>query len=233
VSARKASRRRAPRPARGGGFAPLRGLLAVLLVVGVWGAGLVVFADRVARSTPAPPPAPADALVALTGASSARVSEAARLLEQGLGRRLLISGVNPQSRRAEVRGAAGDAGRAWDCCVDLGFRAEDTRGNAAETAGWTRRHGYRSLIVVTADYHMPRALLELRASLPEVELRPYPVRTGTVDARRWWRRSTDARRLAVEYCKYLVVKARSAILALTGGGPTHPAGVHARGEASA
>ena len=211
----------------------MRGLLVVLLVVGAWALGLLLFADRVARSTPAPLPARADGIVALTGASSLRLSEAARLLEQGRAKRLLISGVNPNSRRAEVRDVARDAGRAWDCCVDLGFRAEDTRGNAAETAGWTRRRGYRSLIVVTADYHMPRALLELRASLPDVELTPYPVRTGVVDARDWWRSSLEARRLAVEYCKYLIVWGRSAVLRATGAPAPRAAGEDARPEASA
>ena len=130
-------------------------------------------------------------------------------------RRLLISGVNPAARRSDVRDVTRDVGREWDCCVDLGRAAEDTRGNASETADWVRRHGYRSLIVVTADYHMPRALLELRASLPGVALRPYPVETGTVSARSWWRSSIDARRMAVEYCKYLLVWARSL---LPGGG---------------
>ncbi len=211
----------------------MRGLVAVLLVVGAWTLGLVLFADRVARSTPAPTLAPADGIVALTGASSLRLSEAARLLEQGRAKRLLISGVNPNSRRAEVRDVAHDGGRSWDCCVDLGFRAEDTRGNAAEIAGWTRRHHYRSLIVVTADYHMPRALLELRASLPDVELRPYPVRTGVVDARGWWRNSLEARRLAVEYCKYLVVRGRSEVLRLTGGASPRSGAEALRPEAAA
>lgn len=200
----------------------MRGLAVILLVALAWAGGLVLFAQRVQRSTPAPAPAPADGIVALTGASNLRLSAAADLLQAGKARRLLISGVNPAARRADVRDAAGDAasdiGRKWECCVDLGFAAADTRGNASETADWARRHGFRSLIVVTADYHMPRALLELHASMPGVALAPYPVATGAVDARRWWRRSPDARRLAVEYAKYLAVAARSALLGLGGGG---------------
>ncbi|MBE7218376.1 MAG: YdcF family protein [Caulobacteraceae bacterium] len=195
----------------------MKGLALILLVVLAWGAGLLAFAHRVQRLTPAPPPPRSDAIVALTGASNVRLAAAAQLLDRGLGRRLLISGVNPAARRSDVRDVTRDFGRAWDCCVDLGRAAEDTRGNAAETADWARRHGYRSLIVVTADFHMPRALLELRASMPDVALRPYPVETGTLQARRWWRDSVDARRMTVEYCKYLVVWARSLVLGLGDG----------------
>ena len=131
-----------------------------------------------------------------------------------MGRRLLISGVNRETTRDQVRATLTAPGRAFDCCVDLGFEAENTQGNARETLDWVARHRYRSLIVVTADYHMPRALLELHAAMPEIRLRPYPVETEVITARRWWARPEDARHMAVEYCKYLVILARSTILSL-------------------
>ena len=205
----------------------MKGLVALAVLVLIWGAGLMAFAQRVQRSTPAPEPPEADGIVALTGASSLRLAAAAELLEEGKARRLLISGVNPAAKRADVRDVARDVGREWDCCVDLGFRAADTRGNASEIAAWAHRRRYRSLIVVTADYHMPRSMLELRASLPGVALHPYPVATGTLEARRWWRQSTDARRMAVEYSKYLVVLARSALLSLDGAPASPSAAVSA------
>jgi len=99
-------------------------------------------------------------------------------------------------------------GRIWDCCVDLGFRAETTRGNAVETARWVAFHHYHSLIVVTADYHIPRAILELQSTMPGVELYPYPVVTDTVNARHWWSHWGDTRRITVEYCKYLAILTR-------------------------
>ncbi len=186
-------------------------LLALLTIL--WAAGLWAFAERVAASTPAGEPPEADGVVALTGASNVRLEAAEQLLEDGKGRRLLISGVNPQVTRPQVKEVARGAGRKWDCCVDLGFRAENTRGNAQETAGWARYHGYRSLIVVTADYHMPRAVLELQARTPGVQLYRYPVVTD-LDARRWWRTGASVRRMAVEYCKYLAILGREAVLGL-------------------
>ncbi len=182
-----------------------------LLAALIWGVGLLVFAAHVSRSTPARDPPSSDGIVALTGGSSLRIEAATELLEDGLAQRLLISGVNPEATREQVREATSTAGRAFDCCVDLGFRAENTVGNAHETAGWTRYHHYRTLIVVTADYHMPRALLELRGAMPSVTLRPYPVVTEVLDVRRWWASPESARRMAVEYCKYLAVWARSGL----------------------
>ena len=111
----------------------MRALAALALVFALWIAGLLAFAARVAGSTPAAEPPTADAIVALTGASSVRIEAATQLLEEGKARRLLISGVNPQARRSEVKYVARGVGRIWDCCVDLGFRAENTRGNAVET----------------------------------------------------------------------------------------------------
>jgi uncharacterized SAM-binding protein YcdF (DUF218 family) len=189
--------------------------LAVLVLVAViWAVGLVAFAGRVARSTPPPEPPVADGVVALTGASDARITAAMKLLEDGKARRMLISGVNPQASRADIRGVAKATRRLYDCCVDLGFQALDTVGNARETAHWARRHKYSSLIVVTSDFHMPRAMLELKAALPDVAFTPYPVRSADLNARRWWRSQEGARRMTVEYCKYLAILARESLLRL-------------------
>ena len=192
----------------------MRSLAILALIVVLWLAGLFAFADRAARSTPADDPPEADGVVVLTGASTARIDAAVKLLEADKGRRLLVSGVNREVTREQLRQVTRGVGRLYDCCVDLGFRAENTRGNARETASWTRYYKFHTLIVVTADYHMPRSLLELHAELPDVSLHPYPVQTDTVNVRSWWKRGGDARRLMVEYTKYLVILGREAILHL-------------------
>jgi uncharacterized SAM-binding protein YcdF (DUF218 family) len=93
-------------------------------------------------------------------------------------------------------------GRRFDCCTDLGFAATNTHGNAMETAAWARAHGYRSLIVVTANYHMPRSLEEFSAAMPGVRLVPYPV-PEIIAARRWWLDPGAIRTLQYEYAKFL------------------------------
>ena len=204
----------------------MRTLALLLIIACLWGVGLWAFANRVAASTPAPDPPQADAIVALTGASVLRLEAATELLEEGLADRLLISGVNREATRDQVRATLKTAGRAFDCCVDLGFRAENTRGNASETAQWVRYHHYKTLIVVTADFHMPRAILELHAAMPGVKLYPYPVQTGTLEVKGWWRRPGDARRMTLEYCKYVAILTRNAVLGLVhhhGASQTTPA----------
>lgn len=186
----------------------------LLIIIALWAVGLLAFASRVADSTPADDPPAADGVVALTGASNARLTTAVHLLEIGKARRALISGVNQKASRADIRGVTKATRRYYDCCVDLGFSATDTVGNARETAAWARAHGYRSLIVVTSDFHIPRAMLELRAAMPGVTLTPYPVRSEEVDAAHWWRTRDGARRLVVEYSKYLAILTREAVLSL-------------------
>lgn len=188
-----------------------RVLAAILVLALIWAVGLVAFAQRIERSTPADEPPVADAVVALTGASDLRLEAAVRLLERGKGRRLLISGVNKEASRADVLAVTGAVKPIYDCCVDLGYAAADTIGNAGEIAEWARGKGYNRLIVVTSDYHMPRTMLLLREAMPGATLTPYPVVTGPVDVRHWWRRSGDARRLSIEYCKYLAILARESV----------------------
>jgi uncharacterized SAM-binding protein YcdF (DUF218 family) len=192
----------------------MKSLALILIVVLIWTAGLFAFSARVARSTPAPDPQPADAIVALTGPSALRITAAMKLLEDGKGGRLLVSGVNHKATRADIHSVSKAPGQLYDCCVDLGFKAEDTIGNARETASWARAHRFKRLIVVTADYHMPRAILELKGALPGGQFQPYPVATDELNARRWWRNGESARRMVIEYCKYLVILAREAFLSL-------------------
>jgi uncharacterized SAM-binding protein YcdF (DUF218 family) len=190
----------------------LRTLSALLVAVLIWAAGLFAFADRVSRLTPAPLPPAADGVVVLTGAgSNARLDRGMAVLEAGLARRLLVSGVNREASREDIRLVSKAARRLYDCCVDLGFTAANTLGNARETAEWARAMRFRSLVIVTADYHMPRAMLELKSALPDVRLEPYAAATPVVDARRWWRSRAGARLMIREYSKYMTVLGREMV----------------------
>ena len=203
-------------------------LTFIAIIAVIWLVGLFAFADRVRSYTPAAEPARADAIVALTGPSAERVNAAIRLLEQDKGKRVLISGVNREVRRQELRALTPGSNKLFNCCVDLGFEAEDTVGNAQEIAAWADAKGYDSLIVVTSDYHMPRALTEIRAAAPELALTPYAVETPSLDNSRWWRAAVTARRMTLEYVKYLAALGR----ALVGGGAYEGAALEAETPAA-
>ena len=195
----------------------MKSVAAFLVLVLIWTAGLVAFAGRIQQSTPAPTPQRADGIVVLTGAASReRIAAAVGLLSANHGRRVLVSGVNRDLTREDVRSVSTAVKRLYDCCVDLGFSALDTVGNARETADWGKAMRFTSLIVVTADYHMPRAMLELRALLDRqgVSLQSYPVATSALNAKRWWRSPQATRLLVVEYCKYLAILGRELVLSL-------------------
>ena len=178
--------------------------------------GFPVFVWSLARTSS--DPEPADAIVALTGGEG-RLVAGLQLLDQGKGARLLISGVHTDTSRAELFEAVGQLPVRAACCVDLGRSAENTIGNAAETAAWVQRHGYRSLIVVTATYHMPRSLMELRIVLPETKFVPYPVFPDRVRMDEWWRDGETSGVLAWEYVKFLGSAVRAGVMSPLGKSP--------------
>lgn len=154
-----------------------------------------------------PTPSASDGIVALTGGAE-RLSDALRLLASGRGKRLLISGVHPETTERELARAQPDYLAFARCCVDLGRRALNTAGNAVETRRWAVGHGFRSLIVVTSGYHMPRTLMELARQMPNVELVPYAVVTDRLRGEPWWRDLDTAELLAGEYLKYVAALVR-------------------------
>ena len=183
-------------------------LLRLLVIIGaMYGAGFGLFLLRVPDASAANAPvARADGIVALTGDDS-RLLPAVELLEAGAGQRLLITGVNPQTKKSELKVLLG-GGTAFDCCADLGFEATDTRGNAVEAAEWLGLHRYRSLILITSDAHMPRSLLEFSAQMPEVTLVPYAV--DSLQSELGW--LPRLVRLNNEYAKFLASSARISLL---------------------
>jgi uncharacterized SAM-binding protein YcdF (DUF218 family) len=168
--------------------------------------GFAVFAEGIERQT-GRDPGRADAIVALTGGED-RIDVAVRLLAEGRGTRLLISGVNRQTSKDALRDQAPAPAELYDCCIDIGREARDTIGNANETQAWVDTHGFRSLIIVTSSYHMPRTIAELERVLPGVVLVPHAVVSEKLHVDRWWRHSATARVLFREYLKFLPAAAR-------------------------
>ena len=180
-------------------------VLACLGLGLAFAAGFWRFADRVASAAP-PQDIRAEGIVALTGGAS-RIQDALQLLAEGRGRRLLITGVNPATSRRELLRLAPGLDLLFDCCVDLDRRAMNTIGNAEETRKWAERRGFRSLIIVTSAYHVPRSMAELNRAMPDVELIAYPVPVERLHGP-WWRDGAMARLLFGEYVKYVAAVAR-------------------------
>ncbi|RVU15850.1 YdcF family protein [Methylobacterium oryzihabitans] len=193
-------------PARRGGWMRTAGLGVLALGAAAalaLGAGFLVFVADVAR-TEQRPSARADGIVALTGGAQ-RIEDAIDLLAGGYGRRLLISGVNERTSRDEIARLNPGQHHLIACCVDLDYRARNTIGNAIETRRWMRDNGFRSVAVVTSNYHMPRTLLELDHALAANDrIVPHPVVPEGFDFSAWWRHPSAARLLASEYVKFLV-----------------------------
>ena len=141
-------------------------LLAIAFLAGA--IGFIGFLSKM-RGSETKPYRTADGIVVLTGGSS-RVSDAMELLADGYGKRLLISGVHPTNAASDISRSLPDNQSLLRCCVDLDRSAVNTRSNAAEARRWVRERGFKSLIVVTSNYHMPRAIVELSHAMPDIIL---------------------------------------------------------------
>ena len=188
--------------------ARLRAAIAVLFALGfmVASAGFVAFLSQL-RGAEIQPERNADGIVVLTGGSS-RVSDAIELLSSGYGKRLLISGVHPTSGASEISRSLPESQALLGCCVDLDHSAINTRSNAAEARRWASERGFHSLIVVTSNYHMPRAIVEMSHAMPEVDLIPHSVIGEKWRDEPWWTSGATLRLLLSEYVKYLAAEAR-------------------------
>ncbi|MGB3022723.1 MAG: YdcF family protein, partial [Methyloceanibacter sp.] len=142
--------------------------VVVLLVIGFF-----LFVDTIEREQ-RDPVRSADGIAVLTG-GVARIDEAMKLLSRQKAKRLLITGVNRTTTAEELKQLSSQGDQYFSCCVDIDHEARNTIDNATETSQWVARQHYDSIIVVTSNYHMPRALAELARVMPEVTLIPYSV----------------------------------------------------------
>jgi len=185
-------------------------LLILLAVAALWLGGLFWFVRDISSMTPPEVPS-ADAVVVLTGGSG-RLEAGFDLLKKGMGKKLYISGVY---RGMEVRTLmklfGQESKEKLDCCVAMG-NAENTMENAAETAAWLAKEDVQSFYLVTANYHMRRALLEFRNVGADVDVIPWPVAPEKLDMKNWWRNPSFRGLVIREYSKYLLALVRYAVI---------------------
>ena len=148
-----------------------------------------------------------DAIVVLTG-GRLRLETALNLLSAGRARKLFISGVNPHVDRVALLRVAGRSDEPDVDRIEIGHAAENTFGNARETAEWMRSQSYRSLRLVTSWYHMRRSLLEFKRAMPDKVIVAEPVFAAHNDPQQWWDWFDAAVLTVGEYDKFLATLAR-------------------------
>lgn len=179
-------------------------LIGAALAVWFW--GLIRFVDRIPAAVE-DEERRTDAIVVLTG-GTLRLEKGFELLSAKMAGKLLVSGVDKGVQMEEVLAAAGLTPDQLECCVTLGYMAEDTGSNAIESAIWIRTNNVASIRLVTSSYHMPRSLLEFRTTAPGVEIVPNPVFPEHVMVDEWWARPGTASLVIAEYNKYLLAATR-------------------------
>lgn len=182
--------------------------LAVLILVaaGLLG-GFLRFSSEVSSVRPPRTVANVEAIVVLTGRSH-RIEQALDLLDRGVARKLLISGVNPSTTGRQLQKLTSTEPELFECCVVIGHDAMNTQGNAVEVADWADQNGFSRLLVVTSSDHMPRSLIELRRIAPSIEFVAYPVVPDELRNYEWVRRPGQWVVLGKEYAKYLLARIR-------------------------
>jgi uncharacterized SAM-binding protein YcdF (DUF218 family) len=193
---------RLPRPLR------FLGLLALAAFV-LWLGGLAFFVAS-SLMIPVDPSIRTDAIVVLTG-GRLRLETGLELFAAGVAKKLFVSGVNQRVDRDQLLRALGQSAERAACCIALGHEADNTFGNARETANWMRGEGYQSLRLVTSWYHMRRGLLEFRRAMPEVTIVAHPVFAHHLDPERWWSWRGAPLLILGEYGKYLAAWTRPAL----------------------
>jgi len=183
-----------------------------LLGLALWLLGFLAFAAAIPAAVPEPE-RQTDAIVVLTGGGD-RLATGFTLLERGLGRKLLITGVaegvtlSDLVTTLDTKAVPLPSPEMLACCVSLGYAADNTVGNAQESAAWLKQEGFASIRLVTANYHMKRSLLEFGRVLPHIAIVPYPVFPPEVSDPLWFFNPRTILLLVNEYHKYLVALLR-------------------------
>lgn len=138
----------------------IRRILALIAIV--WFGGFVWFAIAL----PGPLAAGSDAAVIVPTGAAGRIEHGLELLDEGKAPQMLVTGVDRNVKPAEFAAQFNVPPTVMECCVTLGYRAVDTRGNASETAEWIAANKITSIRLVTTDWHMRRAATELRRTIP-------------------------------------------------------------------
>ncbi|WP_273790525.1 MULTISPECIES: YdcF family protein [unclassified Bartonella] len=181
--------------------------LTLSIIVFIFWSGFIIFSEKTERLSPPQPLPKADAIIVLTGGEN-RIETGLNLLQRGLGSRLLISGVNTTTNLKSLMHNMHITRRLISCCIDIGHQAINTRGNAKESADWIKKHHYKTLYIVTHDYHVWRSMRELKYLMPDIHFIAYPVKKNNAESA--IQQINQIRILIFQYIKTLQVYIRTA-----------------------
>ena len=182
----------------------LKILLVIAVLIGTWVFGLAQYVNHL-PTTPTDNDSVTDGIVILTGGSM-RLEAGLELLNSGKSERLFVSGVGERTSLdvlLMLSGKLPDNILELKNRIDLGYEAKNTRGNAIEVTKWVENNHYKTIRLVTANYHMPRSYFELQSSMPDVIIIQNPVFPGDIKLEKWWNSGVTKKIMISEYNKYL------------------------------
>lgn len=147
-----------------------------------------------------------DAVVVFTGGAE-RVETGLKLFKEGRGQKLLISGVGKGVRLNQIIDEISQQD-----AITLDHEATNTEQNVSETRAWVAKNDVKTLILVSAHYHLPRALLLLKQALPGVEIVPCPVWSKSFQNARWIVNPQILWKFIKEYHKFLLTMVQIYVL---------------------
>ena len=179
-----------------------------IITLTLWAFGYILFSALVFSLNTSLPPERADAAIILTGGSQ-RIGSGLTLLERGTVPKIFISGVHPDATLPEVLAQQNmPVPKNLHSHIILGQEAVDTISNASEAGTWMNKEGIKTAILVTATYHMPRALYEFRRTAPDVKIIPYAVQPHDYtpeNSRFWWLGWTEYNKLLARWTHHTLM----------------------------
>lgn len=150
-----------------------------------------------------------NSIVVLTGGKN-RLLTGFKLLEENKAEKLLISGVDEKANMADLKQIynkyTSEEMKSYEDRITLGHYATNTYSNALETALWMKANKFKSLRLVTSNYHLPRSLIEFQSAMPDIKIIPHPVFTDNFELNKWWLFPMTVKLIMLEYNKYLFKK---------------------------
>jgi uncharacterized SAM-binding protein YcdF (DUF218 family) len=183
-------------------------LLLCLILSSLWLGGFLYFINYINKQGNIPHKS--EAIVVLTGGSD-RVKEGMSLLIKNIAPLMFISGANVDVRAEDLLQDTETPKEYWDVLkhyIVIGKQAVDTYGNAKEAEQWLITNNIKSFILITSNYHMPRALIEFSRLDSNIKIFPYPITSPNIETNQWWKYSNSLKFLINEYHKYLAAMIR-------------------------